>query len=60
VEISYARARQRLALLFARLLSTAGTKFRAAGAVASGSMAVVVIMCRLEQMERPCASDDPD
>ncbi|MEY2167236.1 MULTISPECIES: hypothetical protein [unclassified Rhodanobacter] len=55
---SYARARQRLALLFARLLLTAATKLRAAGAVAFGNWAVIKVMCRLDQMLRRNASDD--
>ena len=55
---SYARARQRLALLFARLLLTAATKLRAEGAVAFGNWAVIEVMCRLDQMLRRNASDD--
>src|SRR6185437_7007727 len=55
---SYARARQRLALLFARLLLAAATKLRAAGAVAFGNWAVVEVMRRLNQMLRRNASDD--
>jgi len=48
VAFSYARARQRLALLFARLLLATATKLRAAGAMAFGNMAVVKVMGRLE------------
>src|SRR6185437_5078249 len=55
---SYARARQRLALLFARLLLAAATKLRAAGAVAFGNWAVIEVMRRLNQMLRRNASDD--
>ncbi|HKR77757.1 MAG TPA: hypothetical protein VJR95_13955 [Rhodanobacter sp.] len=58
VAFSYARARQRLALLFARLLLTAATKPRAVGAVAFGNMAVVKVMGRLEQNAGARASDD--
>jgi hypothetical protein len=57
VAFSYARARQRLALLFARLLLTAAAKPRAAGAVAFAKLAVAEIMCRLEQKAGIFASD---
>jgi len=58
VAFSYARARQRLALLFARLLFTTATKLRAAGAVALAKMAVAKIMCRLKQKTGGGASND--
>src|SRR6185437_5891545 len=53
---SYARARQRLTLLFARRLWTASTTLRAAGAAAFANIVTVVIMRQLHQNGRPNAS----